>query len=130
LISACLSFTLGALIFDTSHGQEADNVLSLMKSVRFDVEGSIVTWRGMYLGLGLLFSVFLIFSAFLTWYLGGLDSRDRGTLSPISWALFLCYVLVAILCWVYFFIVPEVVFTLIAVLLGIACIKKVRTKLI
>ncbi len=123
LVIFFLSHTFGGMLSHADHGVAADGVLSLMKSVDFEIMGSTVTWGGMYLGFGLLFSVFLLFSAVLTWHLGGLDEKARAALLPVSWALFASFVAVAVLGWVYFFIAPQIVGTVIVVLLGAACVK-------
>jgi hypothetical protein len=128
LVIFCLLHTFGGLLANAGHGSGADMVWSLMKSVHFDIMGSSVTWGGMYLGFGLLFSVFLLFSAFVTWYLGGLDNKGRIAFFPITWALFVSYFLVAVLSWAYFFVAPGVTATLIALLLGIIGIKTARPR--
>jgi hypothetical protein len=126
LVIFFLSHTFGGMLSHASYGVAADGVFSLMKSIDFEVMGSTVTWGGMYLGFGLLFSVFLLFSADLTWHLGGLDEKKRAALLPVSWALFGAFVAVAVLGWVYFFIAPQITATVIAVLLGAACVKTAR----
>ncbi len=123
LVIFCLLHTFGGLLSAGSHGSGADMVWSLMKSVHFTIMGSRVSWGGMYLGFGLLFSVFLLFSAFVTWYLGGLDKKGRIALLPITWALAISYLLVAVVSWALFFAAPGVTATLIALLLGVAGVR-------
>lgn len=116
--------TFGGMLSGKSRGSEADDVISSMKSVHFDVQGMSCTYYDFYFGFGILFSVFLVFTTVVAWHLGGLDGKGRAALSPIAWALFGSFVLTALMSWVYFFIAPGVTATLIAVLLGLACVKK------
>jgi hypothetical protein len=128
LIVFLLSHTLGGMLSGRSHGIAADTVLATMKGVRFDCMGSDCTYYGYYFGFGLLFSVFLLFSAWLAWFLGGLAPAELARLAPVTWAFFASHVLVAALGWAYFFIAPQIVSTLIAVLLGSACVRSARAR--
>src|ERR1700730_14596527 len=47
-------------------------VRDAMSSVHFPVGGSQFTYRGFYDGFGLFVTAYLLFSAFLAWYLGDL----------------------------------------------------------
>ncbi len=123
LIIFAVTHTFGGLLSKKSLGPEADAVLASMKEVHFNFMGADSTYYGFYFGFGLVTTLFLLFSAVVTWYLGGLRPEERVSLSPISWALFVSYVLMAVLSWVYFFAGPGVTSTIVAVLLGIACIR-------
>jgi hypothetical protein len=85
---------------------------------------STLNYYNFYLGFGMLFSVFLPYTSVVAWHLGGLGAKGRAALAPIAWAFFGSFVLIAVMSRVYFFIAPGVTATLIAVLLGLACIKK------
>jgi hypothetical protein len=126
LLIFCALHTFGVLRSHAAYGQEAGAVLSAMKSVHFEVMGASCSYYGFYLGFGLLFSVFLLFSAAVSWHLGGLGPDDKASSWPIAWALFFSQVLVTILSWAYFFIAPVVTSTLITILLGITCVKKFK----
>src|SRR5215471_952800 len=118
LVLFCAGHTWGALL-STSHFSDAsDAVLHAMQSVHFKVQTFDVTWFGFYLGFGWLDSVFFLFSAAVTWFLGGLTRCEQRALAPIIWALFLSYVACAGLSWAYFFFAPGIFSTLIAVLLA------------
>ena len=55
-----------------------------------------------------------------------MTARERRPLAPVLWALFLGYVVTAVVTWVSFFPVPLVFSTAIAALLGFACVKQER----
>ena len=65
-------------------------------------------------------TVFLLFSAVLTWQLGGTARDVLVRLPAVTWGLAACFVLVTILTWRYFFVVPGIFATLIALCLVIA----------
>jgi len=64
-----------------------------------------------------------IFSAVMTWYLGGRTARDRLALALVTWSLFLSHAAGSIIAWVYFFFAPILFSTVITVLLGIGCVR-------
>lgn len=131
-ISACvlvlgdLAFLFGGLLSGASHGSEADAVLSSMRSVQFDLLGATVSWGGMYRGYGLSFFVFVLFSAVVSWRLGGMSAKEREAEAPIAWGLFITYAGIAVLTWIYFCFAARSVFTVSAVLLGASCLQKPR----
>ncbi len=122
LVVFCALHTFG-LLSRASYGPGVDTVRSLMDSAGFTVMGSSVTWGGMYLGLGLLFSIFLLFSAFLAWFMGGFTGKLAAPFLPIGWALLATFALVAGVSWAYFFIAPGAMATLIALLMAVANVR-------
>jgi hypothetical protein len=114
--------TRGAVIGTPHFGAESDAVASMMKSVPVHVQGADCTWYGFYRGFGVMVSVYFVFSAALSWHLGGIPPRDRRAFAPIAWLLFLSYVANTLLAGVYFFAAPVVFSTVISTLLGLACI--------
>ena len=101
----------------------SDSVVSMMKSVHVVAQGARATWYGFYRGFGWFVSVFFIFSAVMTWYLGGRTARDRLALALVTWSLFLSHAAGSIIAWVYFFFAPILFSTVITVLLGIGCVR-------
>ena len=126
LVLYALGHTTGAVVSTPRFGPDSDAVVAMMKSVHVTAQGVDCTWYGFYRGFGVLVSVFFVFSAILTWQLGGMTARERRPLAPVLWALFLGYVATAAVTWVSFFPVPLVFSTAIAALLGFACVKKER----
>jgi hypothetical protein len=125
LIIFFLGHTLG-LLFHEGSGTVEEGVRSLMKSAHFTIQGADCTYYGFLLGSGLLFSVFLLFSAYLTWLLG--KPNAPKALEPITWGLFFSYIAVAILCWTYFFAVPIVISILLVLIFGYKCLGKPKKK--
>jgi hypothetical protein len=119
LVLYCLGHTFGALVATPSFGDASDAVVHAMKTVHMQANGSDCTWWGFYLGFGYFDSIFFLFSAVLTWFLGGMSLADQRRWAPISWALCVSYVLAIVLSVRYFFLPPTVFSTAIALLLGI-----------
>ena len=123
LIFFAFTHTVGGLLSKKDFGPEADATLSSMKAVYFNVMGASRSYYDFYFGFGITVTVFFLFSAAVSWFIGGMGPGDRLAVRPIAWGLFISYVLVAGISWVYFFIAPSVTATIIAILLGIACVK-------
>ncbi len=126
LLLYTLGHTRGALLSSPHFSTESDAVVSAMRSVHFRCMGSTCTWFGFYLGFGFLVSVFFLFSAALTWYLGGLDPVERRRWLPVTWMLFLSQLVGAVIAWTWFFIAPQVFSTLITALLGFETFTTIR----
>ena len=126
LILYCAGHTWGALLSTPHFGLGADAVRHAMKSVHFQVQGSDNTWFGFYFGFGLTVSIFFLFSAAMTWFLGGLVRCEQRALAPLTWSLFLSYAASTLLAWTYFFPAPGIFSTLITGLLGYECLKTLR----
>ncbi len=123
LLFFAATHTVGGVLFPPSAGPASDAVVEGMRSVRFQMLGATASWHGFHVGLGLDVTLFLVFAAFLAWFLGGVPPRERAPLAPVAWALFLSQVGVAILSWAYFFVPPGVTATLVAALLGFECLR-------
>ena len=124
LLLYTLGHTLGALVSTPRFGPASDDVVSMMKSVHVTAQGADCTWYGFYRGFGALVSVYFVFSAVLTWCLGGMTVRERCPFAPVVWALFASYVATAVITWVWFFPVPLLFSTAIALVLGHTCLRK------
>ncbi len=92
----------------------ADGVVSSMRSVSFDVQGLNRSYWDFFSGFGLFVSVFLVFAAILAWQLASMSPERRAAIPLVRWSFALCFVLIAVLSWRYFFMVPGVFSTLIA----------------
>jgi hypothetical protein len=103
LIFAALH-TFGFRQVDPAWG--VDSVVGLMRSVHFDILGSSRTYWQLFSGFGLLFSVFLVFTAVLAWQLGALPYQTFALMRGTAWALVICFVAVTIVCFRYAFIIP------------------------
>lgn len=94
---------------------KADGVVSGMRTVTFDVQGMNRSYWDFFAGFGLFVSVFLVFAAILAWQLGSMSRESLAAIPVVRWSFALCFVLIAVLTWRYFFIAPGVFTTLIAV---------------
>jgi len=110
-----IGHTLGFRQSDPKWGVDA--LLASMRSTHFDVQGFSRTYWDLFVGAGFFVSVFLLFAAVLAWQLGGLSAETLGLTRSTGWAFALCFVAVTILSWRYFFILPIVFLTLIALCL-------------
>jgi hypothetical protein len=83
-----------------------DSLISLMQSMHFDAMGTSRTYWDFFVGFGLFFSVFLVFTAVLAWQLAGLPSETLARMRGTAWALVVCFAAVTILSLRYAFILP------------------------
>jgi hypothetical protein len=112
LVLFALGHTIGFRRVDPSWN--ADGVVSGMQSVSFDVQGLHRSYWDFFSGFGLFVSVFLVFAAILAWQFGSM-SREALSVIPVERCSFaICFVLIAVLTWRYFFVVPGVFSTLVA----------------
>jgi hypothetical protein len=116
LLFFAVNHTIGGLFTTYDFGTAANAVFAGMKSSTFDFFGSRRTYYDFYLGFGLYATVFLLFSAALSWQLSRFPNHE--VLQPVKWILFLAQVANVVLSWRYFFIAPVIVSTIITFLLG------------
>jgi len=137
LVVFAAGHTYGGLIMSHDHGPQGNSVLSSMKTVRFNFNGSQCSFYGLYLGFGYIATVFLLLSAALSWHLGRVvekvekkrkvKGKEKGNeevlkaLRPVAWALFLSFIPTAWLSSRFFFAGPGMFSTVIAGLLGWEC---------
>ena len=115
LVVFAASHTYGLL---TLTSPEVRGVREAMNDVHFQLMGTNCSYGGFYIGFGLLFTAYLLFSAFLAWHLGGLARKNPETIGALGWSLFTVQVVNLVLSWMYFFPAPVVVSALAAVCLG------------
>jgi len=95
----------------------ADSVVASMRSLHFDVQGFSRSYWDFYTGFGLFVTVFFLFAAFLAWQLGGLPAQTLAAMRGVTWAFALCFVVVTVLSWSYFFLIPVVLSVLVTICL-------------
>lgn len=98
-------------------------VIESMQNVRFDIMGFNRSIWEFYIGFGLLLTVFLIFSAILSWQLGNLVKENDKIARLIGLPFAISHVIVAILCWTNFFYPPAITATAISICLVFALRK-------
>jgi hypothetical protein len=103
-----------------SPGGESTGVVGAMKSVRFDVSGSIRTYWDFYQGFGLMVSVFLLLESVLLWLLAGLARNEPARVMPFIVAFLVANVVQLALVILFFFLPPLVLGVATTLCLGLA----------
>ena len=91
-----------------------------LKTTRFVVQGATRTFWGFFSGLGFIVTTLYLFSAVLAWQVGGLPPATQRSLRLVLWAFAGCYVTIALLSWRYFFMVPQLLASVVALCLILA----------
>lgn len=94
-----------------------------MGSLHFLFMGADSSWLGFYVGFGLYLTLYLIFSAFLSWQLGGLSKLCPVEIRFLAWAFAICQAATVILSWKFFFLVPTVLYGFITTCLALGALK-------
>jgi hypothetical protein len=118
--------TIGFLQHDPQWGVES--LLASMKATHFNIQGFSRSYWDFFVGFGLFVTVFLLLAAVLAWQLGGLQAETLARLRGMRWALALCFVVLTFLSLRYFFILPIVFSTLIAVCLIVAAMLSAKPR--
>jgi hypothetical protein len=105
--------TFGFRQVDPQWGVES--LISLMRSIHFDIMGAHRTYWDFFVGFGLFFTIFLSFAAALVWQLAGLSRQTLAVLRGTAWALVVCFAAVTIVAFRYAFVVP-IVFSILILL--------------
>jgi hypothetical protein len=109
-------FALGHSIgFRKVHPQwNAEGVVSAMRSVTFDVQGFRRSYWDFFSGFGFFVSVLLVFAAILAWQLGSMPREALAAIPVVRWSFAICFVVITALTWRYFFVVPGLFSSLVA----------------
>jgi hypothetical protein len=117
LVLFAAGHTFGFMRFKPST-PEALAVRDAMNNVHFQVRGADFSYGGFYTGFGLTITVYLLFSAFLAWHLGGLARAHPEAVGVLGWVFVAVQVAMVVLSWLYFSIAPAVLSVLIALCLA------------
>jgi hypothetical protein len=101
-------------------------VLQAMRSFRFDAEGVSRTYWEFYIGFGFMVGVFLLAQAAVLWQLSTAWKKDSALVRPILGVLFISVVANAALAWLFFFTVPLIMASTIALSVGLALAAALR----
>jgi hypothetical protein len=101
-------------------------VIEEMKSDHFPALGVSRSYWDFCFGFGMTISVVLLVQVVILWQLAALAKNDAARLRPIIATFFVAFVLNAVLGWMYFFSIPTVMATVIAICLALAFIRAVR----
>ena len=116
LVLFAAGHTFGFMRFKPS-APEALAVRDAMNNVHFQVRGADFSYGRFYTGFGLTITVYLLFSAFLAWHLGGLARAHPEAVGVLGWVFVAVQVAMVVLSWLYFSIAPAVLSVLIALCL-------------
>lgn len=93
-------------------------VRDAMNTVHFHMNGSSFTYGGFYTGFGLYATVYLLFSAFLSWHLGDLARSNPSAIGALAWVFVAVQVASLVLSWKYFLLPPVILSALVAACLA------------
>ena len=120
LILFALGHTLGFRRVDPRW--RLDSIIAALRSTHFEVQGLNRTYWDFYVGFGLFVTILLLFTAILTWQLGGLPKDHLSDMRLVAWSLAACFVVVTFLSWKYFFVVPVIFSGIVAICLILAAL--------
>jgi hypothetical protein len=104
----------------------AKSVVETMKTHSFAEQGFQGTYWDLYMGFGLVISLYLLLQAVLLWQVASLAKTEARRVRPIIVSFLIAFVINVALSWKYFFIVPVVLAGLTAICLAIALILTAR----
>ncbi|MET0618725.1 MAG: hypothetical protein ABW056_00535 [Thermoanaerobaculia bacterium] len=107
--------TAAVLIPQPSSGPAEDAAVGAMKAFHFDAMGSDRTLWNFWDGFNYTLSVLLLTLAVAAWQLGGASRRNPLGVRPLVATLGLGLLATAVLCGIYFFVLPAAFSTIAAV---------------
>lgn len=117
LLVFAVGHTVGFLKF-TPPTPEGVAVRDAMNNVHFQLRSAQFSYGGFYQGFGLFATIYLLFAAFLAWYLSGLAARAPQAVGSLGWMFFVLQLASLVLSWIYFLPPPAVLSALIAICTG------------
>jgi len=93
-----------------------------MKANQFLMMGSMVSFWGFHIGMGLSVTIFLTGESILMWQLASMAKTEARRLRPMMATFLVIYLAFAVDSYAYFFIAPIVMETLIAACFGVAIV--------
>lgn len=117
LVLFAVGHTYGFLNFKPP-SPEGRAVLDAMNNVHFRLGRASFSYGSFYNGFGLFATAYLLFSAFLAWYLGALARHSPQVIGPLAWVFFALQVVSLVLSWIYFLTPPVILSALVAACVG------------
>jgi hypothetical protein len=117
LIFFAAGHTVGFLKFKPP-SPESVAVWNTMNDVHFLVGKAEYSYGGFYQGFGLFATIYLLFAAYLAWFLGGLARKNPQAIGSLGWAFFALQVASIALSAIYFFPLPIVLSVLVTICVG------------
>jgi hypothetical protein len=122
-----------ALLFAAGHtagapwtpakGFAEQGLVSVMKSLHFDVMGTQRTYFDFYQGFGVSISVYLLAQAIILWQAGDIAKTNPKAARPIMLTMLASYVAGGVITYMYFFAAPLVFSVLVCILIAWAWLK-------
>jgi hypothetical protein len=109
--------TVGFLKFKPANA-EGVAVYDAMNTVRLQVGSGKLTYGDFYRGFGLFCTLYLLFAAYLAWYLGGLAQNNPQAIGALGWVFFVLQLASIVVSWIYFLPPPVILSALVAVCTG------------
>lgn len=116
--------TLGGLKSWSPIGET--DVLTAMRTFRFDVQGVNRSYLEFYRGFGFLLTVYLVLQAVLLWQLGSLARANRLLARPLVLSFFLSSIPIGVVTWAFLLPTPVFFDAALTACLGWAVIAVVR----
>lgn len=117
LVLFAAGHTLGFLKFKAPT-PEGVAVQRAMDNIQFQLGGKNYTYGGFYRGFGLFCTAYLLFAAFLSWYLGDLARSAPQAIGTLGWVFFFLQLVGILLSWRYFVLPPTLFSAVLAILTG------------
>jgi len=117
----CAAHGFLLLSYEPSHGPDEVRLVQAMRSFRFDFGGSQPhSYWEMYIGYGLFAAVNCLIEALLFWWASRHTAGARGLVNAIIGIFLFANITYGALVWRYFFFIPLVMDTLVALCLAAA----------
>lgn len=104
LLLFAIAHSIGFARSDPAWG--VGEVVSAMRSARFDVQGFERSYWDFFVGAGLTVSVLYLLAAALAWQLGGLPAATLSQVRGISWTFAIAFIAIGAVSWRYLFAIP------------------------
>jgi hypothetical protein len=108
LVFFAAGHTVGSLSFKPPT-PEGMAVREAMNSVQFSYQGALYTYGGFYKGFSLSITAYMLFSAYLAWYLGQAALRQPQSIGSLAWAFAFLQLVGLALSIKYFFLPPALI---------------------
>jgi len=93
-------------------------VRDTMDNVRLQVGSGKLTYGDFYRGFGLFCTVYLLFAAYLAWWLGSLARSNPQAIGNLGLAFFVLQLASIVISWIYFLPPPVILSTVLAICTG------------
>lgn len=101
-------------------GASGSALLASMKSLHFPVMGTDRSYWDFYIGFGFSISVYMFSLAIVLWQVANLARSEAKRVRPLMLTFFVSYVVLGVITWRYFFVIPDVLSAAICICLGLA----------